>query len=162
MFLARAALSASSYAVLVDILLATMGIFIVVFTQLQLEDTPELVPLEVDGLAICETAEQIELYDHVDGKERKRNVDVSEFSDLVREAWPSGARIFVLISQDCAYSSWSPEFWRIESDIRRLDEVGANYLLEIVPVKSEGETIGSIAETLKKWRATHHSGEMSR
>jgi len=149
----RPGLPAAGYAALVDILIATMGIFIVVFTQLQLDDAPRLVPARVDGLAICQAENDITLHRWQSGQEVITTVTLADLRSSIETLWPSGARLIIGMTQSCAYSPSAGELWELETAIRRVTQAGANYLADIFPVSAESAGASSVEELRARWRA---------
>lgn len=150
---------AASYAALVDILLATMGIFVVVFTQLHLEDTPRLVPLEVDGLILCQGAGRVEVFDAVQADIRNTASTVAQLSQTIQAVWPTGARLMVALTADCAWSDAARNVWALETDIRRIETSGARYLVELVPLSSAPQGPGSFEALFARWKQGIFAGE---
>lgn len=149
------ALPNAGYAALVDILIATMGIFIVVFTQLQLDDAPQLVPMPVDGVVICTGDEPVLLYSWQDGQETVSPVAMDALQAKIESTWSDGARLLVGMTEGCAYSRVSAEkLWLLETAIRQgVAQDSGSYLIEIAPLSGDRTGPSSQADLLDRWRA---------
>ena len=143
------------YAALVDILIATMGIFIVVFTQLQLDDAPPLVPMPVDGVVICTGDEPVSLYFWQDGQETVSLVAVDALQAKIESTWSNGARLLIGMTEGCAYSSVTAEkLWLLETSIRQgVAQDSGSFLIEIAPLSGEKIGPSSQVDLLERWRA---------
>lgn len=144
---------AGSYAALVDILLATMGIFVVVFTQLHLNDAPRLQPAPVDGLIVCSDPAQLTLHHHADGSFVTQDATIVTVVAAITGKWPQGARIMIALSRACATGTQGQDLWGIETRIRRLEDMRASYVIELVPVSDTTEGLGSVADLEARWRS---------
>jgi hypothetical protein len=153
---------AGSYAALVDILLATMGIFVVVFAQLHLEDAPRLQPTPVDGIVQCVAGEDVVVHHHESGGTfRSTPVRIDAAETALTETWPRGARLLVTMSQECALSEHGQSLWGLETRIRRLKDMRASYVIEVVPVSEAAEGPGSFSDLEVRWRANFVADEVS-
>jgi hypothetical protein len=144
----------TSYAALVDILLATVGIFIVVFAQLQIDDSPRLVQRPIDGIAICTGVDTFEVYDAMSGTERVTTSSFRALSDEIQRLWPDGASIMVGVLLPCAISRSVQNLWQLETDIRRLENMSRSYRIEVVPLTDAQTGTGSLGRILDRWRQT--------
>ncbi|WP_273523273.1 hypothetical protein [Rhodosalinus sediminis] len=138
------------YAALVDILLATMGIFVVVFAMQTLSDVRERVPAPVDGLVFCHGGAQgVRLLSMQAGQEvETRGSAGPDLADRIRRVWPDGGRIWVAVGRECALSDAMNAVRDAERDLRRLGDASAPYVLEIAPLPSGGEDA-----LMSRWRA---------
>ncbi len=152
---------AGSYAALVDILLATMGIFVVVFAQLHLEDAPSLQPTPVDGIVQCVAGEDVVVHHYESGTFGSTPVGIDAAETALTDIWPRGARLLVTMSQECALSERGQSLWGLETRIRRLKDMRASYVIEVVPVSEAADGPGSFFDLELRWRANFEADEVS-
>ena len=142
------------YTALVDILLATLGIFIVVFALQSKITEQTLMPAITDGLVICtETNEQPEalLVSMKAGSELgiRSPVDGS-LASKIRKTWPEGGRLWVAISRECAFGHGMGFLRDAEQELRRLGDASAPYVLTLAPLAP-----GAADDLIARWRADH-------
>ena len=94
---------AAQFTALVDILFATIGIFVIVFVLQDLETPSDLKPSRYDALVTCGAGQQISLYLASDGlsPEPARIFVPEEIDGLLAEALAGRGRILVALGSAC-------------------------------------------------------------
>lgn len=141
------------YASLVDILMATIGIFLVVFALQDPDATPVTrVPAPVEALIHCETGPDgpvLSLITHRDGVETHSPVTApGGLTAQVRTALPEGARLWAVLDAGCAVGPAMDSLREAERALRRMADDAPAHVIEIVPATSDGW-----AGILSRWRA---------
>lgn len=96
----RSDLGMPSMAALVDILMATMGIFVIVFALQEVVDAPTRRPAPYDVLVICRDDGTVAA--HQSGQAAPTLTEPAGFAALLPGLAPEGGRFLVALSAGCA------------------------------------------------------------
>jgi len=132
----NAAIPRSGYAALVDIMLATIGIFVIVFVLQDLSPPQALQPAAVDGVVIC-AVESLVL--HRAGME-PLPIGTRDIAAPLIEAFSLGGRIWVAIEAQCAFEGGMAEVTKARGILAELASDGnaAPLVLELAPLGTDG------------------------
>lgn len=140
----RAVQKAGQYTALVDILFATIGIFVIVFALQELEPKVDLVPAPYDKVLICGADRVLRLHekDAVD----PLSFGPREIASELRERLQLGGRVLVGLSAECMIDAGDGVVLvdRLRDMERQLTERGADaasslLLIEFAPLAKDGE-----------------------
>lgn len=135
---------AGQYTALVDILFATIGIFVIVFALQELEPPVELLPAPYDAVLICDSDRALRLYR--DGEQEPVDYDRRAISSDLQNELGAGGRVLIALTAECTTDPGDGIV--VEDKLRALerklternaDEVSALLLLEFAPLAKDGE-----------------------
>lgn len=139
----RALLRAGQFTALVDILFATIGIFVIVFALQKLEPPADLRPAPFDALLACPADRVLQL--HRKNGEKPTRYGPRDISGKLADELRSGGRVLVAISKECASDTGDGIVMidRLHDLERKLTEHDAGeksplLLLEFAPLAADG------------------------
>ena len=135
---------AGQYTALVDILFATIGIFVIVFALQEIKPEVDLVPAPYDMVLVCRSDRNLRLY------ERQIPEPITfaprEIADDLRERLKVGGRVLVAISAECMIDTGDgvvvvDRLREIERELteRASGEASSLLLVEFAPLAKDGE-----------------------
>jgi hypothetical protein len=154
---------------LVDVLMATIGIFVIVFALQEIVETPSLVPAPYDALAFCRDAETVALYRSAEagpdaaGAARVA-MGIGPFEEQLEHLFPKGGRLMLGVSTAClqAMADGTTPAQRLIAALDRAnalaaDEASVLHLYEVVPVA--GTPPYDEATLVEHWQADQMAEE---
>ena len=139
----------SQYTALVDILFATIGIFVIVFALQELETPPQLRPAPYDALVLCGPDQIIRL--HRNGSP-PAEFSARDVAGPLSAALEGGGRVLIGLAAQCTYGNESVmpadrlrEMARTLSD-RRLDGDARLNMFEFAPLGHAGYDEAALLE----------------
>lgn len=139
----NASIPAPGQAALVDLLLATIGIFVIVFALQELQRPDDLQPAPVDGVILCQ-GESLTAFS------RGRAAQPISGAELVQDIarlWPQGGRLWVAMDEACAFDGARADLLASEDGLAEISGA-ATWVLEIAPLAP-----GAEADLLARWEA---------
>lgn len=130
-------------AALVDLLLATIGIFVIVFALQELQHPDDLQPAPVEGVILCQ-GQSLTAFS------RGRTAQPVTTANLVQDIsrlWPQGGRLWVAMDESCAFDGARADLLASEDGLADLSGA-ATWVLEIAPLGP-----GAEADLLSRWEA---------
>lgn len=139
---------------LVDILMATIGVFIIVFALQKLDDTPVRFPAPYDVLVICRDPGTVAFHRR---QQETLLIDPTELRALLERTTPDGGRFLVGITPGCAVpdgkgSTPSQQLINAFEAANKVvrDKADALHLYDLAPVGGDDFDEQAL---LAKWRA---------
>ena len=125
---------------LVDILMATIGIFVIVFALQEVVSTPPLVPAPYDALAFCRDAGTVAIYSD-DKSGGPSVVSVEGFTTALNRLVPNGGRLMLGVTRACvqADAKGSAPVQRLIDTLEQANTLAPNrtdplHIYEVVPL----------------------------
>ena len=146
---------AGQFTALVDILFATIGIFVIVFALQELKPEVDLVPAPYDMVLVCQNDRNLRLY------ERQVPVPITyaprDIADDLQERLKAGGRVLVALSAECMIDTGDglvviDRLRDMERELteRASDEASSLLLVEFAPLTKDGEA-GILARFGAPW-----------
>lgn len=128
---------------LVDLLLSTIGIFVIVFALQELQRPDDLQPAPVDGVILCQ-GQTLTAFtrDSAPGV-----IAVDNLVPEITRLWPQGGRLWVAMDELCAFDGARAAVLATEDSLAELSGA-ATWVLEIAPLGQ-----GQEAALLARWEA---------
>lgn len=135
---------AGQYTALVDILFATIGIFVIVFALQELKPPVELRPASYDAVLVCDSDRALRLY-RADEQEPV-NYGLRAIGSDLQDELGAGGRVLIALTTECTTDPGDGIV--VEDKLRALerkltgrnsDKVSALLLLEFAPLAKGGE-----------------------
>lgn len=132
-------LSSGDFTSLVDILLATIGIFVIVFAMQSVTEVQRLQPAPYDGIISCDAEERIALdLRGPDGTAMRSDLPKGDILPVLRKLLVDGGRFIVASDPLCLInaSADSPasQLARLEGDLSDLADPDTTHQFEYVPL----------------------------
>jgi hypothetical protein len=149
----RPDLSSGGFMSLVDILLATIGIFLIVFAMQSLAEVRRLQPAPYDGIISCDAEERITLDLRGPGGTMTRSdLPKGDILPLFRALLSDGGRFLVasdpLCLIDSAADSAASQLARLDGELSLLADPDTTHQFEYVPL---GPAPDDIAGLRRRW-----------
>lgn len=96
---AKSMQKAGQFTALVDILFATIGIFVIVFALQELDPPVDLLPAPYDSALVCGDDRALRLYAR--GAEQPHNINIRSMERDLTDLLQRGGRVLVALSADC-------------------------------------------------------------
>jgi hypothetical protein len=149
----KAELSMGGFTALVDILLATIGIFVIVFAMQSVAEVQRLQPAPYDGIISCDAKERIALdLRGPDGAVKRTDLPTGDILPVLRMLLADGGRFLVASDPLCLInaSADSPEsqLVRLEGELSDLADPDTTHQFEYVPL---GPAPDDLAGLRSRW-----------
>lgn len=138
-----ASIPSPGHSALVDLLLATIGIFVIVFALQELQRPDDLQPAPVDGVILCHD-QRLTAFTR---QSAPKTIAVGSLVQEIARLWPQGGRLWVAMDELCAFDGARAALLASEDELAELSGA-ATWVLEIAPLAA-----GEEAALLARWEA---------